>query len=112
MTTTTAEGAADTSLQPTIVTFAVSDPEVLLALSEYPDGSAKTNFMVTALKVGVLALKAAKGTLDSDTLRREGDRVMEELGTRLNSWRAKLEERVAGSLSHSLIRSQGHLSTG
>lgn len=100
MTTTTAEGAADTSLQPTIVTFAVSDPEVLLALSEYPDGSAKTNFMVTALKVGVLALKAAKGTLDSDTLRREGDRVMEELGTRLNSWRAKLEERVAGSLSH------------
>lgn len=100
MTTTSAEIATDTSLQPTIVTFAVSDPEVLLALSEYQDGSAKTNFMVTALKVGVLALKAAKGTLDSDTLRREGDRVMEELGTRLNSWRAKLEERVSGSLSH------------
>lgn len=57
MTTTTAEGAADTSLQPTIVTFAVSDPEVLLALSEYPDGSAKTNFMVTALKLGPPAVE-------------------------------------------------------
>jgi hypothetical protein len=88
------------SLAPTIVTFAVSDPEVLLALSEYPDGPAKTNFLVTSLKVGVLALKAARGTLDSDTLRREGDRVMEELGTRLNTWRSKFEERVSGSLAH------------
>lgn len=88
------------ALEPTIVTFAVSDPEVLLALSDYQDGPARTNFLVTSLKVGVLALKAARGTLDSDTLRREGDRVMEELSTRLNSWRNKFEERVTGSLQH------------
>ncbi|MBI5270760.1 MAG: hypothetical protein HY856_13895 [Burkholderiales bacterium] len=97
---TTGAQQASPSFEPTIVTFAVSDPEVLLALSEYQDGSARTNFLVTALKVGVLALKAARGTLDSDTLRREGDRVMEELGTRLNTWRSKFEERVTGSLTH------------
>jgi hypothetical protein len=95
------------TLEPTIVTFAVSDPEVLLALSELPDGPARTNFLVTALKVGVLALKAARGTLDSDTLRREGDRVMEELGTRLNTWRSKFEERVTGSLEHYFDPQQG-----
>lgn len=95
----TTEALAASSLEPTIVTFAVSDPEVLLALSEMPDGPARTNFLVTALKVGVLALKAARGTLDSDTLRREGDRVMEELGTRLNTWRSKFEERVTGALT-------------
>lgn len=88
------------TVEPTIVTFAVTDPEVLLALSEYEDGPARTNFLVTSLKVGVLSLKAARGTLDSDTLRREGDRVMEELGTRLNTWRSKFEERVTGSLEH------------
>ena len=103
--TTTADASVQSStdagaLEPTIVTFAVSDPEVLLALSDYQDGPARTNFLVTSLKVGVLALKAARGTLDSDTLRREGDRVMEELGTRLNSWRNKFEERVTGSLQH------------
>lgn len=87
------------ALEPTIVTFAVSDPEVLLALSDFQDGPARTNFLVTALKVGVLALKAARGTLDSDTLRREGDRVMEELGARLNAWRSKFEERVTGTLT-------------
>ena len=40
-----------------------------------------------------------RGTLDSDTLRREGDRVMEELGARLNAWRSKFEERVTGTLT-------------
>ncbi|MDB5957904.1 hypothetical protein [Ramlibacter sp.] len=93
--------------EPTIVTFAVSDPEVLLAMAEYPDGPARTNFLVTALKVGVLSLKAARGTLDSDTVRREGDRLMEQLGERLNTWRGKFEERVTGSLSHYFDPSQG-----
>jgi len=88
------------TIRPTIVSFLVSDPEVLIALSEYPEGVARNNFLLTALKVGVLSLKAARGSLDSDTLRREGDRLMEELGTRLNSWRSILGERVAGSLAH------------
>ncbi|HET9645618.1 MAG TPA: hypothetical protein VFP68_20185 [Burkholderiaceae bacterium] len=105
--TDTAGAIRQGALEPTIVTFAVSDPEVLLALSEYPDGSARTNFLVTALKVGVLSLKAARGTLDSDTLRREGDRVMEELGNRLNGWRSKFEERVSGSLAHYFDPQQG-----
>ena len=101
-------GSARTgTIEPTIVTFAVSDPEVLLALSEHPDGPARTNFLVTALKVGVLSLKAARGTLDSDTLRREGDRLMEELGTRLNNWRSRFEERVSGSLAHYFDPQQG-----
>ena len=92
---------------PTIVTFGVNDPEVLLAISEYPDGPARTNFLVTALKVGVLSLKAARGTLDSDTVRREGERLMDQLGERLNGWRSKFEERVNGSLSHYFDPQQG-----
>ena len=95
------------TISPTIVSFVVSDPEVLIALSEYPEGAARTNFLVTALKVGVLSLKAARGSLDSDTLRREGDRLMEELGDRLNSWRSKFEERVSGSLAHYFDPQQG-----
>jgi len=84
----------------TFVTFGVSDQEVLQALADYPEGPARSQFLATALKVGVLALKAARGTLDSDTLRREGDRLMDELSSRLNMWRGKFEERVTGSLSH------------
>lgn len=94
-------------IEPAIITVAVSDPEVLLALSEYADGPARTNFLVTALKVGVLSLKAARGTLDSDTLRREGNHLMDELGARLNGWRSTFEERVSGSLSHYFDPQQG-----
>jgi hypothetical protein len=93
--------------EPTIVTFAVSDPEVLLALSEYPEGAPRTNFLVTALKVGVLSLKAARGTLDADNVRREGERLMEQLSERLNGWREQLEGRVTGSLSHYFDPKQG-----
>lgn len=95
------------TISPTIVSFVVSDPEVLIALSEFPEGSARTNFLATALKVGVLSLKAARGTLDSDTLRREGNRIMEELSTRLNGWRNKFEEHVSGSLAHYFDPQQG-----
>lgn len=84
---------------PTIVTLGITDPEVLLALADHADGAEKTQFLLTALKVGVMALKAAKGTLDGDAVRREGDRLMAELGNRLNAWRSGFEERVTGSLA-------------
>lgn len=34
------------TMERTIITFAVSDPEALLALSDYPDGPARTRFLV------------------------------------------------------------------
>jgi hypothetical protein len=55
----------------------------------------------------VLSLKAARGTLDSDTLQREADRVMEELGEKLNTWRGKFEERVNGTLKHYFDPTEG-----
>jgi hypothetical protein len=94
-------------VEPTMISLVVSDPEVLIALSEYPEVTARTNFLLTALKVGVLSLKAARGTLDRDTLRQEGDRVMDELSSRLNMWRSVFEERVTGSLKHYFDPQQG-----
>lgn len=93
--------------QPTLVTFAISDPEVLAALAEYPEGPARTAFIVTALKVGVLSLKVARGTIDADAVRKEGEWLVESLGTRLNGWREKFEERVSGSLARYFDPQQG-----
>lgn len=89
------------------MTFAVNDPEVLQSLAEYPEGPSRTNFLVTALRVGVLSLKAARGTVDSDTVRREGDRLIEQLSERLNGWRGHLEQSVTGTLSHYFDPQQG-----
>jgi hypothetical protein len=102
-----AASQAVSPLDPLVVPLVLSDPEVLLALAEYPEGPARSEFMLTALKIGVLSLKAARGTLDSDVVRREGDRLMAQLGERLNTWRGKFEERVNGSLSHYFDPQQG-----
>lgn len=90
-----------------VVSLVLSDPDVVAAVCEHAEGPSRTDFLLTALKVGVLSLRAARGTLDGDTLRREGDRLMDELGTRLNTWRGQFEERVSGSLSHYFDPHQG-----
>jgi hypothetical protein len=38
---------ASTNVEPTLVTLAISDPEVLLALADYPEGPARTTFLVS-----------------------------------------------------------------
>lgn len=93
-------GLNASTAEPTIITFAVSDPEVLQALAEFQEGAARTSFLVMALKVGVLSLKAARGTIDSDAVRRESDRLIDTLGERLTAWRSTFEERITGSLEH------------
>ncbi len=86
--------------EPVIVTFAVNDPEVLQALSEFPEGPARTDFMVIAMKVGVLSLKLARGSLDTEGMRREGERIMGALTERLSSWRELVGGEVASTLAH------------
>lgn len=86
--------------EPVIVTFAINDPEVVQALSELPEGPVRTDFMATAMKVGVLSLKLARGTLDTEGMRREGERLMGSLAERLSSWRELLGEEVANTLAH------------
>jgi hypothetical protein len=92
---------------PFYVNLVISDPEVILAAGEYPEGRARTDFLLTALKIGVLSLRAARGVVDGDMVRQEGERLMEHLGERLNGWRKVFEERVAGSLSHYFDPKQG-----
>ena len=89
------------------VNLVISDPEVILAAGEYAEGRPRTDFLLTALKVGVLSLRAARGVVDGDMVRQEGERLMEQLGERLNGWRKVFEERVAGSLSHYFDPKQG-----
>jgi hypothetical protein len=93
--------------EPMYVHLAISDPEVILAAGEYPEGRPRTDFIQTALKIGVLSLRAARGVVDGDAIRREGENLMTQLGERLNSWRTVFEQRVSGSLSHYFDPKQG-----
>jgi hypothetical protein len=48
----------------------VTDPEVVLELSKHPAGEDRVQFALTALRIGVLSLRAAAGQLDATALER------------------------------------------
>lgn len=80
--------------------FAVIDAEVAAALAEYPEGRARNEFAGTCLKVGVLALRAARGAVDGETVRREGDHLIDQLTEKLDRYRELLETNVSTTLTH------------
>lgn len=96
-----------TATQALYVHLAISDPEVILAASEYPEGRPRTDFIQTALKIGVLSLRAARGVVDGDSIRKEGDALLAQLNERLNGWRTNMEQNLTSSLSHYFDPKQG-----
>src|SRR5688572_16547084 len=57
----------------------VDDAVVVSELLAYPAGPERDTYALTALRIGVLALKQAQGRLDADVIRGEGDRLMSTL---------------------------------
>lgn len=88
------------SQPPLYVHLAISDPEVILAASEYPESRPRTDFIQTALKIGGLSLRAARGVVGGDSIRKEGDALLAQLNERLNGWRTNMEQNLTNSLSH------------
>lgn len=92
--------ALPATTEPIYVHLAITDPEVLAAVSEHPNGPQRTEFVSTCLKIGVLSLRAARGVVDGAAIRTAGDHMIEQLTERLSSYRTLLEENLSGSLSH------------
>lgn len=78
--------------------LSITDPEVVAALSEAGEGRERQDFAVTALRIGVLSLKAARGTVDGAAIRSEGDRILQTLDERLVRHRELLDNTLGGTL--------------
>lgn len=102
------EFSASASPTALYLNFAVVDAEVAAALAEYPEGRARNEFAATCLKVGVLALRAARGAVDGETVRREGDRLIDQLTHKLDRYREALENNVSSTLTHYFDPASGH----
>jgi hypothetical protein len=58
----------------------LTDPETVAAISEVPEGADRDNFIVSCVRIGVLALRQARGTVDEQTIRHAGERLIDQLG--------------------------------
>lgn len=76
----------------------VRDPDVIAELSTFPTGEARDDFALKALRIGVLALRQARGQIDTEVIRREGDRLIASLETHLKSHTQLMHDRTSATL--------------
>lgn len=87
-------------IEPIYIHLALTDAEVVAAVSEYPVGQQRNEFINACIRIGVLSLRTAKGVIDGDAIRNAGEQLINQLTERLNGYRALMEEQVTGTLSH------------
>jgi len=85
-------------VDPIYLHLSVTDPETIAALSESTDGRDRQELALTALKIGILSLKAARGSVDGTAIRQEGDRLLGTLEERLGKHRELMDEALGGTL--------------
>ena len=76
----------------------VDDPLIVPELIARPEGPDRDGYALTALRIGVLALKQAQGRLDGDVIRSESDRLLGMLEERLGSHQRTVQGEVAATL--------------
>src|SRR3954471_16349538 len=85
-------------VEPIYLHLSVTDPETIAALSESAEGRDRQELALTALKIGILSLRAARGSVDGAAIRHEGDRLLGTLEERLGKHRELMEEALGGTL--------------
>lgn len=84
--------------EPMYLHLSITDPEVVQTLTEVGESRDRQELALTALRIGVLSLRAARGTVDGATVRSEGERLLVTLEERLSSHRQVLDEALGGTL--------------
>jgi hypothetical protein len=76
----------------------VTDRDTLDELASYPSGNQRELFALSALRIGVLALRQARGRVDADLIQRETQRMLSGLQGQLAAHATQLQDKLAGSL--------------
>lgn len=80
------------------IDLSIDDPLIVPELLAHAPGAERDKFALTALRIGVLALKQAQGRLDADVIRGESDRLLATLEDRLASHQKGVQEHVGVTL--------------
>jgi hypothetical protein len=96
--------AAATQNEPETLPFSlpleltVTDPEVVAELNGKQEGRERDEYALGALRLGVLALKQARGQIDAGILRHEGERLLGDVQLALSEHRTSLDRTLVGTL--------------
>ena len=74
------------------------DRDVVTAINAHPEGRRRTDYIRTAIRIGILALQQAQGRIDTESVRNEGDRLIAALESRLAQYQDQLRAVLGGTL--------------
>jgi len=77
----------------------VTDPEVVAELARHPDGPAREQYALSALRLGVLALRQASGSIDADRIRAESERLVADVRTLMSDQATALTGKLNGAIA-------------
>lgn len=97
-------GVTATSLE---LKLTVSDPEVVAELSKRT-GRERDEYALTALRVGILALRQAGGLVDAEKLKKEGELILKELEKKLQKHASDLDRDLTDELERYFAPDSGH----
>ena len=80
------------------LTLVVSDQETVAELLQRSDGRERDEYALAALRIGILSLKHARGQIDADAVRREGEKLMQDLKNALDGSRNDIHTNLTTSL--------------
>ena len=88
----------ETALQEIEIRLRITEPELISEIAAYPEGRIRDDFIRTALRIGVMALRQAEGQIDSQAVRNEGEHLLRELERYLDDHRRQVTQQIAVSL--------------
>jgi hypothetical protein len=91
-----------------VLNLVIDDPEVSTELRRRAEGHARNTFAVSALRIGILALRQAQGNVDAEVVRNEGQRLIAELSRELALGVQQIDSKIAGSLKLYFDPQSGH----
>lgn len=95
-----ADGLAHLSELPRLLhlELVVTDSYSITELAQHEEGSDRSDYALSALRVGLLSLRYARGQIDAESIRREGERLLSDLRQALELSRAEMNQALSSSL--------------
>lgn len=90
-------GAAESDIT---LTLHIADPEVVRELQRRARGAERDEYAVCALRLGVLALRQANGSIDVERVRAEGERIVANVQAMLVEQTGSLTARLNSTVEH------------
>lgn len=93
--TTPADGG---SLKPVVLEILVSDHDSLTELFQKAEGRERNEYALAALRIGLLSLRHARGQIDAEAVKHEGERLLLDLNHVLEKSRNEMNDMLTTTL--------------